>query len=202
MIADQFSGAASDRIERLQTTDGTRVFQRGLTGEATDDVLIGTSAGEVLTAGAGSDVLVGGGAQDTLTGRAGADVFLFARPSDSLAEAASRDTITDFSQSEGNLIALSGIDAHTGVAGDMDVFTSWPTRHGPCVLWQCPAPALAREAVRGIIWHLVIFLSKLYYRTIGSGAIDFGFAACFTVRKTGGGHVRSFLANRRPDGAP
>jgi len=118
VIADQFSGAASDRIERLQTTDGTRVFQRGLTGEATDDVLIGTSAGEVLTAGAGSDVLVGGGAQDTLTGRAGADVFLFARPSDSLAEAASRDTITDFSQSEGNLIALSGIDAHTGVAGD------------------------------------------------------------------------------------
>jgi len=35
--------------------------------------------------------------------------------------------------------------------GPLDVFMSWPTRHGPCVLRRCNTPALAREAVRGII---------------------------------------------------
>jgi len=39
-------------------------------------------------------------------------------------------------------------------------------------------------------------------RWLGSGPVDFRFAGCFAVRKTSGDHVRSFLANRRPDGAP
>ena len=37
--------------------------------------------------------------------------------------------------------------------------------------------------------------------SLGSGSIDFRFAGCFTARKTGGGHVRSFPADRRLDGA-
>jgi len=37
---------------------------------------------------------------------------------------------------------------------------------------------------------------------LGSGPVDFRFAGCFTVQKTSGEHVRSFLADRRPDDAP
>jgi Ca2+-binding RTX toxin-like protein len=51
--------------------------------------------------GTGNDKLYGGAGKDTLTGGKGADIFVFDTAP------ASRDTITDFSRTDGDKIQLS-----------------------------------------------------------------------------------------------
>lgn len=108
-----------------------------LTGNDSDNTLVGTGAGETLTGNAGNDILVGGGGNDILNGGpsndlllggdgndalvggagrdimvggAGVDTFNFNATSESGATAATADVITDFTHGV-DFIDLVGIDA-------------------------------------------------------------------------------------------
>jgi Ca2+-binding RTX toxin-like protein len=120
VIKDHFSGVATNRIELVESAGVTRFFKTNLVGTATSDIIVGASGAETINGGGGDDIIVGGGSNDALTGGTGADVFLFAQVSDSTAAAAGRDTIIDFSQAEGDRIAVTALDANTGLAGDND----------------------------------------------------------------------------------
>jgi len=99
-----------------------------LTGFDGSDSLSGGAGLDTLNGNAGADSIYGGAGSDSLYGSTGADRFIFRSTSDSLS--ATRDRIRDFSQTQGDKIDLSGIDAKTGVAGDQ-AFTlvSTYTRH-------------------------------------------------------------------------
>ena len=104
-----------------------------------------------------------------------------------------------------------------------DLIKSSGFRIGPAEVEECliahPSLAIAviakPNAERGSIVKAVVkiragvvgddaslyALESAHSARLGSGPVDFRFAGCFTVRKTSDGHVRSFLADRRPDGA-
>jgi len=84
-----------------------------LTGAVTNDKLIGDI---------GNDTLIGGLGLDTLTGGLGSDTFKFANVNETGIDVKTRDTITDFKQSEGDKIDLSAIDANSTLA-DNQAFT-------------------------------------------------------------------------------
>jgi Ca2+-binding RTX toxin-like protein len=86
-------------------------------GGVGDDVLNGSSGNDRLYGEDGNDVLIGGSGADWLTGGAGADCFTFSQGT-SGATAATRDVITDFSQSDGDLIDLARLDAMKSVSGN------------------------------------------------------------------------------------
>lgn len=77
-------------------------------GGSGNDRLTGTSVADWLDGGADDDVLMGGQGTDTLTGGSGADQFLFLSGMDS--NSSTTDTITDFSDTEGDRIVVPGID--------------------------------------------------------------------------------------------
>lgn len=77
-----------------------------LSGGSGSDILYGHAGNDTLNAGAGNDLLVGGTGSDTLTGGAGADKFVF-NFGDGI------DTVTDFTDSEGDVIALHGYGVTT-----------------------------------------------------------------------------------------
>ena len=77
-----------------------------LIGGPGNDVL----TGNFLNGNAGNDILTGGGGGDRLTGGAGADTFEFLSIAD-LPVGAGHDTITDFTQADGDLIDLSAVAA-------------------------------------------------------------------------------------------
>lgn len=82
---------------------------RGLAG---DDVLRGNGGDDTLDGGKGSDVLIGRPGRNILTGGEGADLFILPhRGVDGLG--AVIDTITDFTPSEGDRIALATGDYYT-----------------------------------------------------------------------------------------
>lgn len=90
-----------------------------ITGGRGNDILNGDAGNDTLKGGDGDDQLTGGTGKDLLTGGTGADTFIFNSTADSPAgQPTMRDSITDFSHSEGDRIDLSGIDANTGLAGD------------------------------------------------------------------------------------
>ena len=62
--------ASNDALIRLHVVDGNTV-----TGEDTDDILIGTAGNDVLRGGEGHDFLIGGGGADDLRGQAGRDTL-------------------------------------------------------------------------------------------------------------------------------
>ncbi len=82
------------------------------------DTLKGGNGKDLLLGGAGDDMLIGGAGRDVMIGGAGADTFDFNSPTETGNTAATRDRITDFSQTDGDVIDLSGIDADSGAAGD------------------------------------------------------------------------------------
>ena len=112
-----FAGLGNDVI--YGSAAGNTLF-----GNAGDDFLAGFGGNDSLDGGDGNDVLVGGAGTDQLTGGPGADFFTYTALSDSGITAATRDVITDFSQSDPDKIDLSAIDANTkNAAGTIDPFT-------------------------------------------------------------------------------
>lgn len=128
----------------------TLSFITGNTGNALNNIVLGTSAADTLLGLAGIDVMGGGDGNDRLdggtgddqlngglgydilTGGAGADVFEFIESADSSLE--NPDVITDFSSADGDLIDLHNIDANSQVAGN-NGFTFSGTSAAANALW-------------------------------------------------------------------
>ena len=106
-----FGGAGRDRLilggGNDQGYGGTG--NDNLSGELGDDALFG---------GNNNDKLHGARGQDTLSGGNGADLFVFKTANDSTFSLAQRDTITDFTTAQHDIIDLTAIDAEANVAGD------------------------------------------------------------------------------------
>ncbi|WP_170295318.1 calcium-binding protein [Paracoccus aestuariivivens] len=83
-----------------------------------NDVLDGGLNNDRLNGGIGNDRLIGGAGSDHISGGAGADRFVFVSLSESTVGVAGRDTITDFSRGQQDLIDLSAIDANFGRTGN------------------------------------------------------------------------------------
>ena len=85
----------------------------GLTGGSGNDTLLGGAGADTLDGGAGDDLLIGGLGPDRLAGGDGADVFRFLATDDPIPPNARvlPETITDFSQADGDRIDLRAIDA-------------------------------------------------------------------------------------------
>ncbi|MEQ6250796.1 heparin lyase I family protein, partial [Sulfitobacter sp. HNIBRBA3233] len=58
----------------LAARNGQTLVDRGIAGTGGDDVLIGSSLGDLIQAGGGNDYIAGGGGSDTIRGGAGEDV--------------------------------------------------------------------------------------------------------------------------------
>ncbi|WP_244070628.1 calcium-binding protein [Nitrosomonas sp. PY1] len=84
-----------------------------------NDNLDGSTGNDFLDGGAGNDVLSGGLGKDSLVGGAGADTFkwLFSVGSPDTYQ---RDTIFNFTPSEGDRIDIRGIDADAYYYGNQD----------------------------------------------------------------------------------
>jgi T1SS-143 domain-containing protein len=65
--------------------------------------------GSYIDGGAGDDVLIGGAGDDSLTGGLGADTFAWHLGDQGTSDAPARDTVTDFSTSEGDSLDLSDL---------------------------------------------------------------------------------------------
>ena len=112
--------------DTLYGEDGNDQLKAGqgddtLDGGIGNDQLFGGAGNDILIGGDGNDWLRGEWGQDTLTGGAGADVFFYGK-NEGGTWAGNADTITDFSQAEGDRIDLSSLDAIAGNAGN-DAFT-------------------------------------------------------------------------------
>lgn len=102
-----------------------------LSGLGGNDLIDGKEGLDTLLGGEGNDILVGGTARDTTTGGAGADRHVWRDISEGNANRNFADTITDFSQADGDTISLANIDADQtgGTANDdfafigMDAFS-------------------------------------------------------------------------------
>jgi Ca2+-binding RTX toxin-like protein len=113
---------ASLAIIAAQVTGGsgsdTLLNIENLSGSNYADTLIGSTGNNVLSGGAGSDILIGGLGADKLTGGTRADRFVFKALAEMGLTSSTRDTITDFSSSEGDKINLLGVDANTALTGN------------------------------------------------------------------------------------
>lgn len=86
-------GSGNDTLKNFENVTGSN-FNDSLTGSATANVISG---------GLGADTLIGGNGNDTLIGGGGADVFRFDSTPNTTTN---RDSITDFSIAEGDMIQL------------------------------------------------------------------------------------------------
>ena len=83
--------------------------------------MFGGSGNDALSGGAGDDRLEGGAGADTLTGGAGADTFVFGQESIVTTPTYTRDlgpqtdTVTDFSQDQGDRLDLRGLAETKGL---------------------------------------------------------------------------------------
>ncbi|MCT7665494.1 calcium-binding protein [Shinella kummerowiae] len=99
------NGVGNDLWNILQGSNG----ENTLHGRLGNDTLQGRGGNDILSGGYGDDILTGGEGADKLYGGAGADTFVFQWQEHSDLNA--RDTIYDFSQSQGDKIDLKAIDA-------------------------------------------------------------------------------------------
>ncbi|GJD40912.1 M10 family metallopeptidase C-terminal domain-containing protein [Methylobacterium bullatum] len=97
--------AAGQSIETLRTARDTGTAAIDLTGNEFANKILGND---------GLNILSGGDGADLLYGRGGADTFVFDRLGDSTVSGAGRDTLKDFSTSQGDRIDLHFIDAVAG----------------------------------------------------------------------------------------
>lgn len=89
-----------------------------LAGNSSDNSLDGKSGDDEIRGGDGDDKVIGAGGKDDLYGDTGADTFIYQSVKDSTVAMSGRDTIFDFSRSQGDHIDLSAIDANTKVSGN------------------------------------------------------------------------------------
>jgi Ca2+-binding RTX toxin-like protein len=88
-----------------------------INGAGGNDLVAGGGGRDLVRGGDGNDTVEGGAGRDILIGEAGNDVFRFRALTESGTTAPTRDVIRGFTQGQ-DVIDLSLIDAHTGVAGD------------------------------------------------------------------------------------
>ncbi|WP_134682268.1 calcium-binding protein [Paracoccus ravus] len=123
-VKSSISFALGSNLEKLALTGTDHVNGSGnslanaISGNAGNNVLNGGSGNDVLVGGSGNDRIIGGAGADRLMGDVGADSFVFVALSESTVTSAGRDTITDFSTSQNDLIDLRSIDARTTLAGN------------------------------------------------------------------------------------
>jgi Ca2+-binding RTX toxin-like protein len=110
---DVLSGAAGD--DELHGEGGND----NLDGGAGNDLLTGGDGDDVISGQGGDDLIYAGGGIDTITGGFGLDTFAFF-DGDLGFDGSQTDRITDFSQPNGDLIDLSGIDADTVTLGHQE----------------------------------------------------------------------------------
>ncbi|MGV0758504.1 M10 family metallopeptidase C-terminal domain-containing protein [Tistrella mobilis] len=104
----QSGDAQGDIILNVENVHGSQGNDT-LLGNETANTLRGFGGADTIEGGAGDDWIEGNTAGDILTGGAGADEFVYVGATDSTTS--QRDTITDFSAAEGDIIDLSRIDA-------------------------------------------------------------------------------------------
>ena len=118
---DVLVGSSSGNILRgyagIDTLEG-RGGNDNIYGHEGDDVLRGEAGNDNLWGDEGIDKLNGGAGTDALRGGDGADQFIFSNVSDSTVAASGRDTIYDFSRTQGDRINLNPIDANTDLVGN------------------------------------------------------------------------------------
>lgn len=88
-----------------------------LIGRDGNDTLYGSTGNDILQGGGGLDRLFGGKGIDSLSGGLGADSFVFSARAESV-KGVARDSILDFSHTDGDHIDLSAIDANSSKSGN------------------------------------------------------------------------------------
>ena len=112
-VTDADGDAADGTLTVATLPDGGAT----ITGDGTDEALIGGSGGDTLDGAGGDDILTGGGGADSLTGGTGADTFVYLATSDGV------DTITDFD-------VVGGGTADDDVLELSDLFTDGTVNSG------------------------------------------------------------------------
>ena len=119
--ANRLFGNASDNY--IDGGDGNDT----VSGGAGNDNVFGNAGADTLRGDAGDDVIDGGAGRDIVFGGEGADLFVFSGSDFSGTTLATADWIRDFSQADGDTIALNlggsgtfiGTAAFSGVAGEV-----------------------------------------------------------------------------------
>jgi len=132
----------------------------GLTGTASDEMIVGTAGANTLTGnggidlmfgGAGADTLNGGLGNDKLNGGAGKDVFIF-----NTATANNVDTIVDFTTGSDKIQLSKSIFTDAGVTGNLSTDAFW-------------SAATAHDASDRVIYNSAT--GALYYDADGNGSV-------------------------------
>jgi Ca2+-binding RTX toxin-like protein len=121
-------------VEELDLAEGSaavRGYGQGednkILGNSADNFLYGRDGNDWLQGNAGNDILYGENGNDTLLGGAGmdrfyggtgADKFVFRNGDFAGMTSTTADRIHDFSEADGDIIHLSGVDANSLVTGD------------------------------------------------------------------------------------
>ncbi|MCJ8052547.1 putative Ig domain-containing protein [Shinella curvata] len=127
LVQSSVSYTLASNIEKLTLTGSAKI---GGFGNSLSNTIIGNNANNILEGKGGTDTLVGGGGddrligggdgtRDNLYGGTGADIFVFLpAQGKKVISAEDRDTIFDFSQSQGDKMDLKGMDADTKTSAD------------------------------------------------------------------------------------
>jgi Ca2+-binding RTX toxin-like protein len=133
IVVSSVSWTLGADFERLRLTGDTAIDATGnalgniilgnsganvLTGLGGDDTLKGEGGNDTLSGGDGNDRLDGGAGKDMLSGGAGADRFEFDDGDFSGLTSTTCDSISDFSQLDGDRIALDQVDSNSLLGGD------------------------------------------------------------------------------------
>jgi Ca2+-binding RTX toxin-like protein len=134
----------------------------GLSGTASDDLIVGTAGANTLTGnggvdfmfgGAGADTLNGGAGNDTLSGGIGNDVFVF-----NSATANNLDTILDFTTGADKIQLSKSIFANLGATGNL-------TENS---FWSAAGAVKGNDANDRVVYNTTT--GALYYDADGSGS--------------------------------
>ncbi|WP_371998864.1 hypothetical protein P7L68_02580 (plasmid) [Tistrella mobilis] len=118
--------AQGDQLISVEGVNGSAfddVLQGSLSSDALrgfdgNDTLRGRDGNDILDGRNGKDVIVGGRGADLLLGGAGADRFVYSSITESTKTLSGRDTILDFSHTQGDRIDLSPVDANVTLSGN------------------------------------------------------------------------------------